>query len=235
MLRLGHPAILLTCIKWYSVLKTDFLSFWESPFYAGFTVSTTIGINKCILFQGVIEGTRSAFIHFCSAMFIGPEAAHQQLPATVLTQVHSFSEDKILGTNYISSLSLILKVSYSKWHNVSTVKIWSLEVFWIPTNYPRWSLGDIVLVTSVCPSISLWFNSYPLVIHKGLGAPRVLAEAISPFSPQNMVMLHIKLKGMKQEQHARIYIALCTSSTPGVGLKGQNMYFFWKWTCCISN
>ena len=39
-------------------------------------------------FQGVIEGTRSAFISFCSAMFVGPEGAHQQLPATVLNQVH---------------------------------------------------------------------------------------------------------------------------------------------------
>ena len=33
-----HSAILLTCIKRQLVLKTNFLSFWEWPFYTGFTV-----------------------------------------------------------------------------------------------------------------------------------------------------------------------------------------------------
>ena len=35
---LVHSAILLTCIKQYSVLKTIFWSFGEWPFYTGFTV-----------------------------------------------------------------------------------------------------------------------------------------------------------------------------------------------------
>ena len=33
MLLLEHSAILLTCIKWYLVLKTNFLSLWEWPFF----------------------------------------------------------------------------------------------------------------------------------------------------------------------------------------------------------
>ena len=38
MLPLEHSAILLTCIKWLLVLKTNFLSFWEWPFKTGLTV-----------------------------------------------------------------------------------------------------------------------------------------------------------------------------------------------------
>ena len=38
---IAECAILLTCIKLYSVLKTNILSFWEWPFWTGFIVLTT--------------------------------------------------------------------------------------------------------------------------------------------------------------------------------------------------
>ena len=46
MLPLEHSAILLTCIKQESVLKTNFGLLFEWPLKTGFTVSTHI-IGKC--------------------------------------------------------------------------------------------------------------------------------------------------------------------------------------------
>ena len=45
MLPLEHSAILLTCIKLLLVLKINFLSFWEWPFYTGFNVLFTLSLR----------------------------------------------------------------------------------------------------------------------------------------------------------------------------------------------
>ena len=41
-----HSAILLTCIKRLLVLKTNFQSFWEWPFYTGFTANDLFTLCK---------------------------------------------------------------------------------------------------------------------------------------------------------------------------------------------
>ena len=71
MLPLEHSAIRLTCIKQLLVLKTNFQSFLESPFYTGFTVfclfhtvpgkyhrsilERLIQINLCLIAQCLTE------------------------------------------------------------------------------------------------------------------------------------------------------------------------------------
>ena len=64
-----HSAVLLTCIKQKLVLKTNFRSFWEWPFYTGFNVFTFIQFCGFVL-HFHIPNINQVFYIFCVSLEI---------------------------------------------------------------------------------------------------------------------------------------------------------------------
>ena len=90
MLYLEHSAILLSCIKRKLVLKTNFWSFLEWPFYTGFTVLSHKLVHSC-------------FVNCCVSS-VGPFKA--SLQQTVWTEIGSSNCSPISSLIWVQTVCL---------------------------------------------------------------------------------------------------------------------------------